>query len=238
MVQQETQNYLEDRWHSGYISEDGTALVVTDRKADTLIHPGDIEEIQRTLSELQEKVPKAHVTVQIDNELMRNMTDGDEAALAATTTGSAQPLIAMTTRIAGKRETLKEKYGTEVAENWWPTELADIPAGKVILVHEWGHAITDMQEVSDHYDALYQLGENAENNKHGRSFISQYSLQSPQEFIAEAFCVWFLTNGTTRSRGAQSVARLFKWDEKYPKVVHPDPREPRGMQHPIVRRTG
>jgi hypothetical protein len=237
MVLQETQNYLDEKWHSGYISDDGTALVITDKQADLLLQPGDIEELQRTLTELQEKAPRSHITVQVDNELMYRMTDGDEGALAATTTGSAQPLIAMTTRIAGKRETLSKKYGTEVAEDWWPSELADMPTGKVILAHEWGHAITDIQEVNDHYDALYSIGERSQN--HGsRSWLSQYAMQSPQEFIAESFVAWYLTNGTTKSRGAQSVAKLFHWAEKYPRVVHPDPKEPKNTQHPIVRRTG
>jgi hypothetical protein len=217
-IMQETQTYLEQKWHSGYISDKGTAIVVSDDQADLLLKNGDIETLQRAVTDLEEKVPCPRLTIQIDNELMQQMTEGDEGALAATTTGSTTPLMAMTTRVAGKKDSLRKKYGGEVAEHWWPDELADFPTGQVILTHEWGHAITDTQILTDRYDALYAIGENA--TVHGRKmWVSQYAMHSPQEFIAESFVVWYLTKGKTKSRGAQAVARIFGWPEIYPKVL-------------------
>lgn len=236
-IHRQTREYLEQSWHSAFVADDGTAIVVSDKYANVLIQPGDVEAVQRSVTDLQSKVPCPKLTIQIDNNLMAQMTDGEESALAATTTGSVTPLMAMTTRIAGKRDTLRKKYGSEVAEHWWPDELADFPAGQVILAHEWGHAITDLQEMGDHFDALYTIADNASDRRHV-SWVSQYALHSPQEFIAESFAVWYLTKGQTKSRGAQSVAKVLGWAKKYPKVLEGEPEVNLRVQHPVVRRNG
>jgi hypothetical protein len=88
--------------------------------------------------------------------------------------------------------------------------LLDNAQWKYTLTHEWGHHIDEgssfFGQTAERTFAIQRL-----KTAYPDAFKSLYSMEKPEEFFAEMFAEWFLTNGTTTNQLVQAMAKEFNW---------------------------
>jgi hypothetical protein len=88
--------------------------------------------------------------------------------------------------------------------------LAENPQWKYTLTHEWGHHIDEGSSFFGQASETTYIIDRLK-RQFPEAFRSVYSLEKPEEFYAEMFAEYFLTNGTTPNPLVQAMAKEFGW---------------------------
>jgi hypothetical protein len=97
------------------------------------------------------------------------------------------------------------------AGTWKMPILGEVAQYKYTLTHEWGHHID--KGGSSFFGQSAETSSAIQNIKreYPDAFKSEYGQTKPEEFFAENFAEYFLTEGKTTNQITQAMAKEFGW---------------------------